>query len=300
MTGHTQISNEQLSVSVSALGAEMQSLQDARGRDYLWHGDAAYWGGRSPILFPIVGRAPDDTITVEGHSALMAQHGFARRSLFTLRDAGRNYCTHAMTDSAATRAVYPFAFRLSVTHRVRGAGVRISARVENLDTRPMPFGLGFHPAFCWPLPGCEGQPHRIMLNNAAAPDMARLRGGLLPAAHHPSPFENGVLTLDQSLFAEDAMIFPEGAGTGLTYGAGTGTTLRFAFENLPNLALWTKPGAPFICIEPWHGMAAREGASGEISERPYSVLLPAGAVQEFTLSVSFPALSGKIRAVGQI
>ena len=283
--GLIRIATDQIAVTVSALGAEMQNLQDARGREYLWNGDPAFWSGRSPILFPIVGRAPEDRISLGDHSAPMAQHGFARRSRFALVAHDPCSCTHELTPTPEIRAVWPREFRLRVTHRVAGNTLSVQAEVCNRDHRPMPFGLGFHPAFRWPLPGAGEQPHIVTLDNGATPGMARLSGGLLPPERHPSPFENGRLVLEQSLFDADAMIFPEGAGTGLRYGPEADPALRFRFDNLPNLALWTKPGAPFVCIEPWHGMAARLGGSDQIADRPYALTLPAGDRQVFGWSV---------------
>jgi galactose mutarotase-like enzyme len=94
--------------------------------------------------------------------------------------------------------------------------------------------------------------------------------------------------LDHSMFEQDAMIFPDGAGEGLAYGAEHGPTMQFHFENLPNLALWTKPGAPFLCIEPWHGTAAEAGSSSELSKRPSTTILAPGAVESFVFTVEIP------------
>ncbi|MFT3688787.1 aldose 1-epimerase family protein [Paenirhodobacter sp.] len=278
------IGSGRLRATVSSLGAEMQALS-FDGVPLLWHGDAAFWGGRSPVLFPIVGRAEGDVIAVAGRRAAMAQHGFARRSGFRLIAAEEGACCHELCADEASRAVYPFDFRLRLSHAIEGTVLRVRAEVENLSDGVMPFGLGFHPAFLWPLPGCAGQGHRIVLDNGAEPVVARLSGGLLTDARGPSPFTDGALVLNPAMFAEDAMIFPEGAGEGLTYRAESGPGLRFRFENLPNLALWSKPGAPFVCIEPWHGMAARKGAGPEIAARPFSVLLPPGEGRAFGFSV---------------
>ncbi len=91
------------------------------------------------------------------------------------------------------------------------------------------------------------------------------------------------------MFDNDALIFAEGAGTGLHYGVESGPALHFTFENLPNLALWTKPGAPFLCVEPWHGTAAETGRSNDIMERPYSQMLKPGAMARFSFTVEIPA-----------
>ncbi len=284
-----RLANEHLSANVSSLGAEMQGLTTPDGKAWLWNGDAAWWNGRSPILFPMVGKAPDNKIAIDGQTYEMGQHGFARRSEFTLVASTNSLCRFELAASDATRAVYPFDFRLAVTHALEGRKLTVSAEVENRDTKPMPFGLGFHPAFRWPLPGADGKAHTITLANGAEPPLIRLKDGLVDPGKLTSLFKAGKLTLDQSLFDADAMIFPEGAGTQLTYAAEGGPALKFAFDNLPNLALWQKPGAPFICIEPWHGTAAEYGASGDLAKRPYSLVLQPGEAARFAFTVEVPA-----------
>ncbi|QKK27188.1 aldose 1-epimerase family protein [Rhizobium hidalgonense] len=283
-----RIGNQDLTVDISPLGAEMQSLTSSDGRSWLWTGDAAFWTGRSPILFPIVGKAPDDKIAIDGAVYPMAQHGFARRSEFRLAASTATMCRHQLVASEATRAVYPFDFQLTLEHAVEGRILTVTAEVTNRDSKAMPFGLGFHPAFAWPLPGAAGHAHTVMLDNQGEPGLVRLEGGLINPAALPSPFNAGRLVLDHAMFEQDAMIFPQGAGEGLRYGAESGPSLLFGFKNLPNLALWTKPGAPFICIEPWHGTAAEGGSSTELSKRPSTTILAPGAVASFAFRVEIP------------
>ncbi len=285
----TRIANARLSVDVSSLGAEMQAITTLDGKAWLWDGDAKWWTGRSPILFPMVGKAPGDTVTIDGKAYAMAQHGFARKSEFVLAASDAATCRYELTASEATRAIYPFEFLLALTYALDGGKLTVAAEVENRDTRPMPFGFGFHPAFIWPLPGAEGQPHTITLDNGGAPGMVRLDNGLVRPERLASPFAAGRLVLDPAQFEDDAMIFPEGAGAGLTYAAAGGPALKFAFENLPNLALWQKPGAPYICIEPWHGTAALRGGTDDLAERPFSTILDPGETARFALAVDWPA-----------
>ncbi|TQS71708.1 aldose 1-epimerase family protein [Rhodobacteraceae bacterium] len=279
----TTISSTDLRVTVSDLGAEMQSLQ-CRGQDYLWHGDAQWWTGRSPILFPIVGRAPDDRIEIRGQSHPMAQHGFARRLPFTCVDSGADFVTHELRPSEDIES-YPYRFNLRVSHRVTGTTLEVAASVINEDDVPMPFSLGFHPAFRWPLPGAQG-PHLIELANGGEPKMMRIHDGLIADGLNPSPFQNGTLELDTQLFEKNAALFPEGAGEALRYCARTGPSLDFQFANLPNLALWQPPGAPFVCVEPWHGMAARHGHGARIEDRPNIVELAPKATARFAWFVT--------------
>jgi galactose mutarotase-like enzyme len=284
----SRISNEHLTVDVSSLGAEMQALTASDGRSFLWNGDAAFWAGRSPILFPMVGKAPDDEIAIDGKRFPMGQHGFARRSEFVLSASSATMCRYELASSESTKAVYPFDFLLAVEHSVEGRAVTVAAEVANGSDRPMPFGLGFHSAFVWPLPGADGQPHGVTLDNGGEPPLVRLEGGLVKPGTQPSPFKAGHLVLDHAMFDADAMIFPEGSGTGLSYGVENGPALAFHFENLPNLALWTKPGGPFLCVEPWHGTAAELGGSRELAARPYSTTLAPGATARFAFTVELP------------
>lgn len=278
----TRISNSDLTVDVAALGAEMQALSTRDGRNWLWSGDATFWTGRSPVLFPMVGRAPMDVVSVRAERYQMGQHGFARRSAFTLIEEWREHCTYRLEASEATKAMFPFDFQLDIQHRLEGRAVIVSAEITNRDTEIMPFGVGFHPAFAWPLPGGEGQAHRVRLDNDAEPALFRLSGGLVDPEPQPSPFKKGALTLDHADFEKDAMIFPQGAGTSLVYGAESGPSIRFSWENLPNFALWSKSGAGFICLEPWHGTAAEVGGTDALEKRPYTVMLSPGKVAKYS------------------
>lgn len=284
----TRIANDVLSIEVSSLGAEMQTAMTRDGVNWLWNGDATFWTGRSPILFPIVGKAPDDTLLIDGKPHSMAQHGFARRREFSLAAATATLCRYTLEATDETRAAYPFDFRLCVEHSLDGPALTVAAEVENRGNVPMPFGCGFHPAFLWPLPGGGGKPHVVTLDNGAEPKRQPLENGLLSQDREPSPFDIGRLVLAPGQFENDALVFPEGAGDGLTYEADGGPALTFHFENLPNLALWSKPGAPFLCIEPWHGTAAEFGGSRELKDRPYTSVLSAGESRRFAFSVTFP------------
>ena len=287
MTSSTvHLSSDALSVTIAALGAEMQTLR-YRDTNLLWHGDPAWWAGRSPVLFPIVGPALDGAVTINGQAYEMAQHGFARRLSFELTDQSDTTCTHELRDRPETRAQYPFSFSLRIIHAIDGGTLTVTAEVENRGEEMMPFGFGFHPAFLWPLPGQPGIPHTITLDNKAEPPLARMVDQRLPQARLPSPFQAGRLILSHDQFDADALLFPEGAGDGLRYGVANGPGLKFSFRNLPNLAIWSKPGpAPFVCVEPWHGMLAHADTSAEIAERPDSLLLPPGETATFSYSVT--------------
>ena len=279
------LTNEALSLAVAPLGAEMQYLRTGSGEDLLWHGDAAFWSGRAPVLFPIVGRAVDDLIAVGDHTAAMPQHGFARRQVFALEEQTETSCRHVLKESPESLVLYPFSFVLQVTHELDGNRLHVTAEVQNTDQRVMPFGFGFHPAFCWPLPKSDQKTHSISLASGGNPNRVGLQDGLLRPQPVAGPFSDGELELHEALFKDGALVFPNGAES-LRYGPPDGPSLEFQFHNLPDLALWRPPGAPFLCIEPWHGTASYLGDGPKIVQRPNSIDLQPGAAVQFGYSVT--------------
>ena len=283
-----RISNSQLTVDIASLGAELQSVVANDGSQWLWHGDPQWWGGRAPLLFPVVGKSPDGHVTIEGRRYPMQPHGFARRSTFDVASEKPDSATLVLRASDETKQSFPFEFFLSVTYALSGASLVTTVEVGNLDTRSMSFGFGFHPAFVWPLPGGEGQRHFLRLNNEDEPRFLQLDGdGLILPDPHPSPFVKGEMTLRHELFGNDALLFPFGIGNGITFAAEGGSSVELKWTNLPNFAVWQKRGAPYLCLEPWHGMSARTGAGDAMTARPGTVTLAANETAKFELTATF-------------
>jgi galactose mutarotase-like enzyme len=157
MTGEMEpssiaIRSERLVAEISRHGAELIRLQDHDGKDLLWNGCEKWWTGRAPLLFPIVGRLPNDTATIDGEPFPMRQHGFARNKQFSIVGASASECIFRLAADDETRQQFPFDFVLEVAFVIEGAALRIGATVCNESSRAMPVSFGFHPAFRWPLP----------------------------------------------------------------------------------------------------------------------------------------------------
>jgi galactose mutarotase-like enzyme len=291
MTDLVSIRSDLLSADISTLGAELQALRDEAGRDLLWDGDPAWWTGRAPILFPIVGAVADDTIHVGGKPYTLAKHGFARKTEWQLVEQTGSCATFRLEDSDATRAVYPFAFRLDLRFSIEGATLAMTATLTNSGTSDLPASFGFHPALRWPLPyGAPKDAHRVTF---AAPEPAPIRridgAGLMRPAPEPTPVVGDTLAPDASLFEDDAIIFDRLASRSLTYGAPDARGLTIDFSDMPELGIWQKPGAPYLCIEPWAGFADPQGYAGEFREKPGILNLPHGSSHQFTMRISLDA-----------
>lgn len=285
-----QIANHRLTIEISARGGELRSITTPDGAQWLWQGDAAWWTGRSPLLFPVVGRSPDNTVTIAGLPHAMPAHGIARISDFAEEARGSDWARLVLEDSAASRENYPFAFRLVLTYRLVEATLSVIASVTNRDSIAMPFQFGFHPGFSWPLPGGAGQRHSVVLANGAEPALHRLDGDRrLVDAPLPSPFSAGRLVPEPAMFEADAMLFLAGAGHDVSFRVDNGPGVRMVTANLPHFAIWQKPGAPFLCLEPWHGTTPFAGTGNALETRHGAMLLPAGETADFRMELTFSA-----------
>ncbi len=289
MSDQIAIASEGLTARINPFGAELSSLTDAAGREYMTDADPAFWSGRAPVLFPIVGALAEDTLRVDGQGYTMPKHGFARRSAFTLVEQAANRAVFRLEDSAGTRASYPFAFALDMAFTISGMTLAMEARVHNTGDTPLPFSFGFHPAFAWPLPGgADKTAHRVVFEQDEPQDIRQLEGasGLMRPGGLPTPVKGRELALDPELFRADALIWTELGSRSLTYGAEGGASLDVAFPDTPMLGIWQIPGARYICIEPWQGHADPIGYEGDFRDKPGVVTLPAGGSQSFRMDVT--------------
>lgn len=277
------ISTAALSAEISATGAELVRLQDRAGADLLWDGDPAFWTGRSPLLFPIVGEVKANRLTVAGNAYEIGRHGFARTSTFAMVRSDAASCTWRLESSEATRRQYPFEFRLDVTYRIEGATLHMEAEVTNTGGAVMPASFGFHPALRWPLPyGKLRAAHGIVFERDEPAPIRRPVDGLLSAAQYPSPVRDRHLLLHDDLFEDGALVFDTLASRSVVYGE----AVRVDFPRMPHLGVWTKPGAGYVCIEPWQGHASPEGFDGELADKPGMIAIMPGATESFGMSIA--------------
>jgi galactose mutarotase-like enzyme len=271
---------------VSARGAELQRLHTAAGEELLWDGNPDVWAGRSPLLFPVVGNVKDDHMTVHGQRYPLLRHGFARTSTFELVESAATRCIWRLRANDETRARYPFAFRLDVIYVLDGARLTMRAAVANEGAEPMPASFGFHPAFRWPLaPGVAREDHEVRFEKPEPEPIRRLAGGLL-GGPEPTPVAGRRLALADGLFERDALIFDRLRSRCLTYGPAAGRRLVLDFPAMPHLGIWSKPGAGFICLEPWQGFADPIDFDGELAEKPGIVVIAPQSERIFEVAVA--------------
>lgn len=285
-----KLTNDQLTVTVSAHGAELQSIKDADGREYLWQADPAYWPKHSPTLFPIVCGLWKDTYHLDGKAYTMARHGFASKSDFTLINHTDSRVTYALTDSEDTLQVYPFHFNLSVTYRLDDNVLHVVWHVENTDRRELFFQIGGHPAFNVPgmQPGDElcGS---LRLDNPGAQRLYGNVGGCIVKGHHPLQMDGDVWHFGIHDFDDDALVFDESQLHDIALLNPDGTPAVTVNFRAPAVGIWspTAKNAPFICIEPWYGIHDWAEFDGDLSEKYLINRLQPGAsfMSEYTITI---------------
>jgi len=261
---------------VSADGAELQSLQNGGGHEFLWQAGPA-WPRHAPNLFPIVGRLVGDTLRHRGRTYRLTQHGFARDRRFAWAERGTNACRLTLTDDAETRDKYPFPFRFEVAYAAEADTLGITYTIVNTGEKMLPASMGGHPAFRWPLAdGIAKDAHVLEFSDAEPAPVRRLAGGLLKPDLVPSPIAGRKLRLDEKLFLDDALILDHPASKSVRFTAPGAPGLEISWEGFAELGIWMKPGADFLCIEPWCGYASPVGFDGEFADKPGLLLIPPG------------------------
>lgn len=285
------LENERLRVTVADAGAELISVFDkARGAERIWTGDPAVWNRHAPILFPFVGKVAGGRYRIGGREYEMkTQHGFARDRVFDCVAASGDRVTHRLTADDATRAIYPFEFRLTVRHSLsadRPGRLRVAWTVENAGGEGMYWSIGGHPGFMLPA-GVKKEDCYILFPGVDALSYI----GVSPSGYALS--ERKALQTDggraryradipDTWIFEDAQVKSVGI-------AGPDGVPRVMMDcaQFPMLAVWANPAGPFICLEPWFGRTDDEGFAGSIERKKGMQYLGPGAVREIAYEIDF-------------
>ena len=276
------IENEFLRAAVNDHGAELTQLTcKPDGSELLWRGDPAVWAGHSPLLFPIVGRLRNDRYTFRGKTYTLPKHGFARREDFLLTGKTASSLTLTYADWEKHFDAYPFRFDLSVTFSLEGKTLTVSHAVHNADNQTLYFSLGAHPAIAARDAVLTFEKEETLSAMQFGSDML-IRDERTPFLDHSNTFRVTPHTFDH-----DAYLL-EGFRSNYVdvRSSASPHTVRVTFGGAPFLGLWAKPGADYVCIEPWEGLDDDHRQSGDLTEKKGIVALPAGDTHTFAITIS--------------
>lgn len=282
---HT-IKHKQIEASINPIGAELSSLK-VNDVEYLWHGDDKYWSGRAPILFPIVGALKNGRMTYQGASYEMAKHGIARHAGFDCVTTSSNCVSMRLQSDSVSLQQYPWHFELLVHFTLNDSGMNIRYEVINKDEKPMLFTIGSHPAFALNI-----KDPTELVNYAVTIDQSEplqryslYDSGLLGTT--AEPYAN-VIRLSDTIFDDDALVFRDIKAKSIRLSHNGETMLTVNTGGAPHLGIWSKPKAPFVCIEPWLGTCDFIDSDNRFENKSDLKTLEPGQTYEHGIGIVFP------------
>ena len=268
------LSNDLLTVTIDTFGAELQEIANNRtGWQYLWHGDKAFWGRRSPVLFPIVGSVWDGCYRMDGNEFRLGQHGFARdREFEIMTDTPDDEAWFSLESDDSTLALYPRRFRLEIGYRLQEARLTVMWRVINLDDKEMCFQIGAHPAFNYPDFNAADDVHGYFSfdSRTLEKQVIEEKGCVGSATETVVLDDDAMLPVVNDTFCNDAIVLGDNQVHRVSMLDKNRAPYISVLFQAPLVGLWSPSAkAPFVCIEPWWGRCDRVGFSGDFSDRDY-------------------------------
>ena len=269
------IENDYLTAQINDAGAELHSIVNKEnGVEYLWQGNPDSWYGQSPVLFPFIGRLLDDKYRYNGKEYTMQKHGFARKRTFEVVSCEKNEAVFVLRSDDTTRPDYPFEFELFVKFTLVGKVLRATHTVVNQTDGEMYFSLGGHPGF-----NCAMGDY-LEFDLPETLDTETIDSESIRIAEKTPVLRNEKrITITEDIFKNDALILSGIRSKAVTLRSDKhDRAVRFTFGDVPFLGIWAKPGAPYVCIEPWCGVNDDRNKRADVSEKEGIVRLPKGGV----------------------
>ncbi|APY09577.1 aldose epimerase [Winogradskyella sp. J14-2] len=286
------LENDLLKVEIKSKGAELCSINSVKYNiEFIWEANPDVWGSHAPNLFPIIGAMKNDSYYFDGNKYNMPKHGFIRHSEdFKIISSSDSEIIFKLKSNDQLRSIYPFEFEFLITYELKGNELLIHHKVKNRDDKTMYFSLGGHPAFTCPLFKdelytdyflefeCEESSQSYLLN---------MENGLVTEKTKAVFDTPKRINLHGDLFNEDALIFKDlkSRQVALKHKE-KGEIFNVKFEGFPFLGIWAKPNAPYVCIEPWIGIADAENTNQHIEDKEGIVTLHPKKSFEATYSIT--------------
>ena len=259
----TIIQNASLKAVIKHKGAELSSLEKD-GENYIWDIDTRFWDKTSPVLFPVIGALKNEEFEYDEKKYTLPRHGFAREKEFEIISKTEDSVVFSLKYDEETMEIYPFLFELQIAYRIENSELFVKYTVVNLDQKKLYYSIGAHPAF-----KIEGnfEEYSLQFDSNETLVTHKLDNNLFNGKTVDVPLKNSFLLLSYQLFENDAIVLKNYTTTSLQLLYYNQPKFKVKFSDFPYLGIWTKKDAPFICIEPWRGIADNTTASGKIEEK---------------------------------
>jgi galactose mutarotase-like enzyme len=273
-----EIRSSELTVKLREQGAEMFSVTNNDGLEFIWQADKDIWPRHAPVLFPIVGKLKGNSYEHNGRKYQMGQHGFARDKKFTLTGNSGSSCAFELRADDEMKKNYPFDFEFRISYSLDRNELLTRYEVHNPGSEPMYFSVGAHPGFRCPL--AEGESFEDYFIDLGHDTFLQtvLKDGLRGESSVVLPMVGKKLFLSANLFDNDALVFENHQIREVSLcSAKSSHRITLQCHDWPYFGIWSKKGCKeFVCLEPWHGIADHVNASGQLGEKEGVHILDAG------------------------
>ncbi len=288
------LENDFIKIQLEPVGAELKSVYCKQAeKEILYDGKSPFWNRSAPVLFPIVGRLKENKYKLEGKFYDLSQHGFARNEVFEVIEQGENFVVFSLKSSERSLEIFPFDFELQITYKIDNEKVTTRYTVINSSVNELKFSIGAHPGFVCPMEENESFDDYYLEfeeQEKLERHLLNCETGLFTGETDLLGERSSTLNLDYTPFLKDAIVFKNLKSTWIKLKSKKSSyCLTFTFENFPFFGIWTKENAPFICLEPWCGLADSEDSSQEYDQKEGINYLSAGEkfVREYSFWVNF-------------
>lgn len=265
---HTLTSNE-ISLTINSHGAELSSVKNKNGLEFIWQAKPDVWARHAPVLFPIVGKLKNNQFIFEGKTYELPQHGFARDREFSLKEKSDRLCVFELRSDSHTKKIFPFDFVFQIIYILNGNKLTVQYKVKNPAPENLFFSLGAHPAFNVPLQANESFEDYYLEFKKNNYDITILNEGLRTSSNQNLEFKDKKLFLSKNLFDRDALVFENSQINSVALcSSKSNHKILMQCKNFPYFGIWSKKGcAEFVCLEPWFGIADHENANQNFSQK---------------------------------
>ncbi len=273
------LENDYIKISLAAKGAELQGLFNKETKlEYLWNANPKFWAKHSPVLFPIVGSLKNNSFIYQGNHYELPRHGFARDHVFNFEKISESEGVFSLTQNADTLKVYPFYFELKLRYQLIDSKLKLTYEIENTGTSELLFSIGAHPAFAVPnTPDTIYEDYYLAFNADEKLTFWKLEDGLVAKETNDIELNAHKLKLTHDLFYNDALVFKNLQSNRISLlNTKNDNGLHFHFEEFPFFGIWAATDAPFVCLEPWCGVADGVNHNQELSSKEGIIKLDAG------------------------
>ena len=269
-----EIKNDELSVGINTFGSELMYIKSASGTDFLWNGDENVWAFRAPVMFPICGGLKEDKYIFDNKEYSLPKHGFAKLMEFEGKKVLANKAEFVLKSNEETMKKFPFEFVFKITFELSGNALKVDYAVENVSESDMYFSVGAHEGYYCP----EGiEEYEVCFENNQTLNSYILNGNLLEDNYITVMENNKNFELKYDYFKVDALVFKNvNFDKATLVHKNSNKKVSVSFKGANYFLLWTKPGANYICLEPWHGVQDIVGSEYDFTKKEGIIRLNGG------------------------